>query len=471
MQPKHHSKSYPKRPSNTPEAAVCFHITALTHDGRGIASYDESHQPDKRGKKVFIDFALPNEIVQSVITNTKKSFDEGKAVAIIKASNDRQTPICQHFGVCGGCSLQHLDADKQISHKQSVLANHLRHHANTQPDNWLQPLIGERVAYRTKARLGVRYLPKNDTLIVGFRERTSNFLTNINDCPILDIRINQHLASLKHTLKELAGKGSITHLEFTTGDATSQVAMILRHVKPLNKKDKAILVAFCQSVGWQLYLQPNDINSVHRIDGKDLPNSQTVPPIGGLFYELPSLNLTLECSPLDFTQVNLSVNRQMILLACKLLNLKQGEKVLDLFCGLGNFSLPMALYVGKTGKVIGVEGSTKMVERASMNAKANGICHATFYTQDLTQDFSEQPWVQDVDAILIDPPRAGAIDVVKYLGKFNAKRIVYVSCDPATLARDTALIVTQGYRLTHAGVMDMFCHTSHVESIARFEKT
>ncbi|MCL1623493.1 23S rRNA (uracil(1939)-C(5))-methyltransferase RlmD [Moraxella sp. Tifton1] len=463
------SRQHAKSTMQAPSSAT-FHITALTHDGRGIATYGKEHaQSDQYGKKAFIDFALPNETVKATINKSKKSFDEGWATHIITASKDRQSPVCQHFGVCGGCSLQHLDTHQQILHKQSILANHLRHHAGAEPSHWLPPVLGDCTGYRTKARLGVRHL-KNGTLIMGFRERASNFLTNIDDCPILDCRINQHLQELKDTLITLDGKDSITHLEFATGDASSKVAMVVRHIKPLGKQDLGILTEFCQQIDWQLYLQPKGADSTHRIDGADLPRSQTTPPTGGLFYELPDFNVMLECSPLDFTQINLSINRQMIALACQLLDLQQGECVLDLFCGLGNFSLPMARCVGDSGRIVGVEGSQQMVERATMNAVANGIHHATFYTHDLTQDFSNKPWVGHVDALLIDPPRAGAIDVVRYLGKFNAKRLVYISCDPATLARDSAVIIAQGYRLTHAGVMDMFCHTSHVESIARFEK-
>lgn len=467
MQRKHR----PKNQQKTPATPVTLSIHALTHDGRGIATYDETHaETGKLGKKAFIDFALPDETVQAVIHRSKKSFDEGEVIDIVTPSDRRQAPICQHFGVCGGCSLQHLNADDQILHKQSVLANHLRHHADAAPEHWLPPINGDRIAYRTKARLGVRYLPKTARLIVGFRERASNFLTDIDDCPILDARINKHLTALKDTLLRLHGKDGITHLEFAAGDERSQVAMIVRHLQPLGKKDQALLIDFCRHIGWQLYLQPKGEDSVHRIDGEGSPNSQTTPPMGGLFYALPEHQLTLEFSPLDFTQVNLSVNRQMVALACTLLDLKAGERVLDLFCGLGNFSLAMARKVGETGFVIGVEGSRQMVERAAMNAAANGIHHTEFYTQDLTQDFSDEPWVGKVDALLIDPPRSGAKDVMHYLGKFAAKRIVYVSCDPATLARDSALIIAQGYRLTHTGVMDMFCHTGHVESIARFEK-
>ncbi|MDO4440947.1 MAG: 23S rRNA (uracil(1939)-C(5))-methyltransferase RlmD [Moraxella sp.] len=451
-----------------PQTITTLNIHALTHDGRGIGSYDDTHG-DKSGKKIFVDYALPNETVKVAITGNKKSFDEGKTLEVLIPSDHRQTPFCPHFGVCGGCSLQHLHADEQLKHKQATLANHLTHHAKTAPEHWLPPVVGERIGYRTKARLGVRYLPKCG-LIVGFREKNSNFLTDIANCPILDDRINHHLNTLKATLIRLDAINGITHLEFATGDSSSQVAMMVRHTKRLGKQDQQTLIKFCQDRDWQLYLQPQGTDSVHRIDGNEPPSTQTTPPTGGLFYQLPQFDIRLEYSPLDFTQVNLSVNTQMVALACDLLDLQKGETVLDLFCGLGNFSLPLARCVGDTGRVIGIEGSAKMVERATMNAAQNGIQHATFYTQDLNQDFSDQPWAKQVDALLIDPPRTGAATVMGYLGNFHAKRIVYVSCDPATLARDTAAIIAQGYRLTHAGVMDMFCHTGHVESIARFEK-
>ncbi|WII95399.1 23S rRNA (uracil(1939)-C(5))-methyltransferase RlmD [Moraxella haemolytica] len=455
--------------AKTQTQPVILNIHALTHDGRGIASYDDTHG-NNSGKKVFVDFALPNETVKVAITGNKKSFDEGRAIEVLSPSTKRQMPFCRHFGVCGGCSLQHLHADEQLKHKQSVLANHLTHHAKVTPNHWLTPVVGKRTGYRTKARLGVRYLPKSGQLIVGFRKKNSNFLTDIDDCPILDNRINHHLKTLKATLAQLKGVGGITHLEFATGDESSQVAMVIRHTQKLNKQDRQSLIKLCQHLNWQLYLQPHGENSVHRIDSNELPNTQSTPPSGGLFYQLPNFDIRLECSPLDFTQVNLSVNSPMVLLACDLLDLQKGETVLDLFCGLGNFSLPLARCVGETGRVIGVEGSAEMVKRATMNAAQNGICHAEFYTQDLSQDFSDKPWAKRVDALLIDPPRSGAATVMAYLGNFQAKRIVYVSCDPITLARDTATIIAQGYRLTHAGVMDMFCHTGHVESIARFEK-
>lgn len=469
----HHHKH--KTPKNIPhQDPTPLHITDLTHDGRGVATYDERFG-ERAGKKVFVSFALPNEQVTIIPTKSKKHFDEADSVEIITPSPHRRAPLCEHFGVCGGCVLQHLDADEQLKHKQAVLQNHLKK-ANLSPTIWLSPIIGERTAYRTKARLGVRYLPKTDRLIMGFRERASNFLTDIYDCVILDKAVNDKLPQLRTTLNTLNGKSTITHLEIAIGeqiDHLPHIALIIRHLNALCQSDINTLTRFGDELNWQIYLQPTDTSSIHRIDdpNKDtLPHSHSVPPTGGLFYRLPDFDLTLQSSPTDFTQVNLSVNGQMVKLACELLELRQGERVLDLFCGLGNFSLAMAKIVGDIGKVIGVEGSSDMVARAKMNALANGLTNTQFFTQDLTQDFSGEDWVGEVDALLIDPPRSGAWEVMDYLGKFNAKRIVYVSCDIATLVRDSVRLVAQGYRLTHAGVLDMFCHTHHVESILRFEK-
>lgn len=462
-------------------APSTFVIHNLAHDGRGVASYgtDDAHLPEKHGKKVFISFALPNETVSVKITNSKKGFEEGDAIGVLANPHpERQTPPCPHFGVCGGCSLQHWQADGQIAFKQSILAELLHHHAGVQPDNWLAPLVGDRLGYRTKARMGVRYVEKKGKALVGFRERASNFLADLTACHVLDERMGQQICALQAFIATLDGKYDIPQLEIAMGeqlqfvpDSQKSVAVIVRHMAPLSDGDVAKLKAFFDERQWQLYLQPKGTDSVHRIDDAHArASSLTTPPSGGLFYHLPEFEVTFEFSPLDFTQVNLSVNRQMTKLACDLLDLQAGERVLDLFCGLGNFSLPLAKKVGETGFVIGVEGSVEMTERAKMNSLANNLLHTDFFAQDLTQDFSDKPWVGQVDALLIDPPRSGAWEVMAYLPKFNAKRIVYVSCNPITLARDTKALIEAGYRLTHAGVMDMFCHTGHVESIARFEK-
>lgn len=462
---------------------TAFSITNLAHDGRGVAVYDgDDHPTDKIGKKVFVSFALPNEQVLTKITSSKQTFEEGDAIAVLaNPSDERQNPPCPHFGVCGGCSLQHWHPDGQIKFKQSVLKELFLHQAGVLPDNWLDPLVGDRLGYRTKARMGVRYVAKKASALVGFRERGSNFLANLDECHVLDPRIGHHIVALKELITTLDGRDCVAQLEIAMGenlahvsDSQKSVAVIVRHLQPLSEQDIQTLLAFFEKRNWQCYLQPKGADSVHRIDDKTARKSSlTIPPTGGLFYGVPEFGLTYEFSPLDFTQVNLSVNRKMLTLACDLLDLKQGERVLDLFCGLGNFSLAMAKKVGQTGFVVGVEGSQQMTERAKINAAANGLDNTQFYAQDLTQDFSHLPWAsgeQSFDALLIDPPRSGAWEVMAYLPKFNAKTIVYVSCNPATLARDTKALVDAGYRLTHAGVMDMFCHTGHVESIARFER-
>ena len=460
-----------------------FTIDGLSHDGRGVAVYGngfgaaDGHIEEKHGKKVFVSFALPGESVMVRLTNVRNSFEEGDATSITANPNpERAVPPCPHFGVCGGCNLQHWIPDGQINFKQSVLAEMLLHQANIAPDHWLEPVVGDRLGYRTKARLGVRYVVKKETALVGFRERSSNFLAELNECHILDPRIGFEIENLKTLIGSLESRDKIAQLELAMGeqipelpDGNQPVALIVRNLEPLSDADIDKLKVFFAARNWQLYLQSKGVDSIQRIALTDTDDMSE--QFGRLYYQLPEYDLTFEFIPTDFTQVNLSVNRQMTKLACDLLELKAGERVLDLFSGLGNFSLPLARLVGETGSVIGVEGSEAMTLRAADNARRNGIHNTEFYSQDLTQDCTDKPWAnQGFDALLIDPPRSGAWEIMQYLPKFNAERIVYVSCNPATLARDTKALLEQGYRLTHAGVMDMFCHTGHVESIARFEK-
>lgn len=453
------------------QAPLTFTIESLSHEGRGISHYDHAAQPDhpeeKNGKKVFVAFGLPNEIVTAKVHELHKKYEEADCDTLIgNPSPDRTEPPCPHFTLCGGCSLQHMHPDAQIRFKQDVLASHFKHFANVvgaslEPEEWLAPLRSTRTDYRRKARLGVRWVIKKDSMLVGFRERKSGYLAELNVCKVLDAQIGERLQDLKQLLTGLEGRDQIPQLEMAVGD--DAVAMIVRHMKPLSDSDVQQLLDFAKPLAWQLYLQPDGYDSVHRIDD---PNGAM-----RLHYELPDFNIKFAFSPLDFTQVNRDINRQMVKLACDLLDLKPGERVLDLFCGLGNFSLPLARCVGDTGHVVAVEGSQEMVERGGENAARNNITHVAFYAQDLTKDFSHQPWAaQGFDALLIDPPRSGAEEVMHYLPKFNAKRIVYVSCNPATLARDAGILAQAGYRMKKAGVMDMFTHTSHVESIALFEK-
>ena len=449
------------RPKQQPE--YIFQVESLSHEGRGIAHYGShpDHPADKHGKKVFIRYALPGETVRARITREVKKLEEADSLELLsEASEIRIQPPCPHFGICGGCNMQHIAPDAQIELKQSVLKSHLQHFAGIQPDEWLAPLRSQREDYRRKARIGVRYLPGKDKLVVGFRESQSNKLTSIDRCMILDREFGS-VTRLKQLLQSLNGKADVGHIELAMGD--QEIALVVRETAQLPEQDVNQLREFALQKGWQLYIQPAGQNQLTRIDHPQLP--------ARLHYRLDDFDVDFGFDPLDFTQVNSTVNPQMLRLACDLLQLQPGERVLDLFCGLGNFSLPLARCVGASGSVVGVEGSEEMVQRGAENAKINGIAQLSFHSQDLTQDFSHHSWAnQGFDALLIDPPRSGAEEVMQYIPKFGAKRIVYVSCNPATLARDAGLLVQQGYRLSRAGVMDMFTHTGHVESIALFEK-
>ena len=429
---------------------ISLEVTKLGHDGRGVAHHD--------GKVVFVDGALAGEVVEAKVTLIRSKYDEANIVNVIKASSLRVQPPCKHFGVCGGCSLQHIDAQAQIELKQEVLAEQFKHFGQLEPQEWLVPLRHSQAGYRRKARFGVRFVIKKDSLLLGFREKGSNYLAELESCAVMDPRLGQSIMPLRELIGGLAGKDDIPQVEVAAGD--DSVALIFRHMQPLVDEDVQALINFCQQRDWQCYLQPSGYDSVHRVypvDGEDR-----------LHYAMPDFGLTMRFYPLDFTQVNTEINQKMVKLALDLLDPKPNERVLDLFCGLGNFTLPLAT---RAQYVIGVEGDQAMVERGYENARHNQLSNVDFYAQDLTADFSQQPWAKEgFDALLIDPPRSGALEVVRYLPNFGAKRIVYVSCNPATLARDAGELAKAGYTLVKAGVMDMFTHTAHVESIALFIK-
>ncbi|HJF26829.1 MAG TPA: 23S rRNA (uracil(1939)-C(5))-methyltransferase RlmD [Acinetobacter lwoffii] len=451
------------RPRLQQPSEYIFQVESLSHEGRGIAHYGThpDHPPEKHGKKVFIRYALPGETVRARISREVKKLEEADSIELLSAPfNMRIQPICPHFGICGGCNMQHIHPDAQIELKQNVLQSHLAHFAGIQPEQWLMPLRSQREDYRRKARIGVRYIAQKDQLVVGFRENQSNRLTSIDRCMILDREFGS-VTALKQLLQSLNGQADIGHIELAMGD--TEIALTVRETAKLSAEDVNQLRQFTLDKGWQLYLQPVGKDTLQRMD-----DSQAA---ARLHYGLDDFAVTFGFNPSDFTQVNSTINPQMVRLACDLLQLQQGERVLDLFCGLGNFSLPLSRWVGPSGRVVGVEGSEEMVQRGRENARLNGIEQISFYSQDLTKDFSQQAWAkQGFDALLIDPPRSGAEEVMQYVPKFGAKRIVYVSCNPATLARDAGILTQQGYRLKRAGVMDMFTHTGHVESIALFEK-
>lgn len=456
---KHKAK---QRPAQNP--IYTFQVEAFSHEGRGIAHHGThaDHPKEKQGKKVFIRNALVGETVQARITHQTTRLEEAEMLTLeSEAAEQRIEPICPHYGVCGGCSLQHIHPDEQIRLKQNVLQSHLQHFAGLQPEQWLDPIRSVKVDYRRRARIGVRYIARQDRLVMGFREHHSNHLTAIQQCKVLEQSLSETLPELRALLENLAGKAQIGHIELAMGD--TEVALLIRHLDELNVSDVNQLRQFALDKQWQLYLQPKGADSVHRVDDPRAPMR--------LHYRLDDFDVNFAFSPLDFTQVNGAINAKMVQLACELLELQQGERVLDLFCGLGNFSLPLARCVGESGQVVGVEASDEMVQRATENAKANDLAHAVFFSQDLTKDFSHHSWAkQGFDALLIDPPRSGAFEVMQYVPNFGAKRIVYVSCNPSTLARDAGVLAQYGYRLRKAAVMDMFTHTEHVESIALFEK-
>lgn len=436
-------------------------VTKLGHDGRGIA-----HRED--GKLIFVDGALPGEQVVVKLTNLHKKYDEGRVIEVITASSDRVDAPCAHFGVCGGCSLQHMSREAQLTLKQSVLAEHLQHFGGIVPQEWLPPLVSDNISYRRKARMGVRYVIKKEKLLVGFRERQASFLAELDSCVVMDPRLGLSITAFRELINGLEARDHIPQIEVAAGDeldGVAPVALVFRHMNELSKSDRQALINFCAERGWQCYLQPGNYDTVHKVWPEDGPDR--------LAYELPfqtpsGTDLRLAFHPNDFTQVNAEINQRMLPLALDLLDIQPEDRVLDLFCGLGNFTLPLAT---KAREVVGVEGSQAMVLRGQENATANGLNNVSFYMHDLTKEIASQPWATlGFERVLIDPPRSGALEVLPHIVSLKPKRIVYVSCNPATLARDAGELAKAGYVLLKAGIMDMFTHTTHVESIAVFEK-
>lgn len=440
-----------RRKQRLPQEPIAATIESLTPEGRGLAHVN--------GKVCFIDFALPGEQVMFQYSKISSKYDEGRAVEVIDASPDRVEPMCPHFGICGGCSLQHMEQGAQIRVKQQALQGHFEHLAQTQPDTWLEPITGPVIGYRHKARLGVKYVARKGKVLVGFREKANAYLADLSCCKVLHPSVGNRLLSLGELIMGLEARQSIPQIEVAvTDDSTT---LVFRHLEPLSDGDRQQLIAYAQAEQLYIMLQPAGPASI-------APLWPEQP--GSLNYLLSNQNITIEFQPSDFTQVNPEINQKMLDRALAFLDLNENDKVLDLFCGLGNFTLPIAQQVAS---VTGVEGVESMVVKARHNADLNGIDNCTFYAADLSADLTGMPWLnQSYDRILLDPPRSGAMEMLKYLGKLDAYRIVYVSCHPATLARDAQVLVHEfGYSLKAAGVMDMFPHTAHVESIAVFEKT
>lgn len=430
-------------------------ILDLSHDGRGVSRYPEG---EKAGKTVFVAGALPGERVRVQQTARSRHFDEAKTLEVLRASPERVLPRCEHFGVCGGCVLQHLDADAQIHAKQRVLLENFERIGHVRPAQVLPPLVAGRWGYRRKGRLSVRRVEKKDKTLVGFREHDPRFVADVRHCHTLVPAIGERIAALAALVDTLDARSHIPQIEFIAGDAAR--ALVVRHLEPLGEADLARLRAFGASEGFAMYLQPKGVDSVHPLDAGAPPAE--------LAFRLAPWDVVLHFRPLDFIQVNGALNEQMIALALELLDARPDERVLDLFCGLGNFTLPLARQVAE---VVGVEGDAGLVARARENAARNGLANAAFHQADLTTDLRQAPWFrQGFDKLLLDPARAGALDILKQLPLEGLRRIVYVSCHPGSLARDAGYLVNErGWTLARAGVMDMFPHTAHVESIAVFE--
>jgi len=433
-----------------PPEPIELQIHALSHDGRGVARNAE-------GKTVFVYGALAGETVMARLTQSRKGHDEADAIEVLSASPDRVEPRCPHFGVCGGCSLQHLDPAAQVAAKQQALLDALKHIGKVAPDTVLDPLVNASPwGYRRKARLGAKYVTKKGKVLVGFRERGTPYVTDLGECHVLHPKIAGLLLPLQQLIDGLSIRDRVPQIEVAMDD--SQLVLIFRVMDPLSAGDHDALADFGRQHELFVYLQTG---------GPD-----TIAPLGEtaeLAYALPAFDLTLRFLPSDFTQVNTDINRQMVSRALDLLEVGPDDQVLDLFCGVGNFTLPLAT---RARRVVGVEGDAGLVERARANAELNGLDNVGFHVANLYEDLERPPWLgEHYDKVLLDPPRSGALEVLEHLPKLGAKRLVYVSCYPGTLARDAGeLVHKHGYRLLAAGVMDMFPHTAHVESIALFER-
>ena len=421
-------------------------VLRLSHEGRGVARNAE-------GKTVFIEGALPGEQVTCKVRFTRSRYDEAVVDQVFLASSQRKEPTCLHYGVCGGCNLQHLKTEGQLAFKQGLVAELLG-----VPEAQLQaPITAQPLGYRRKARLGVKWR-KDGRLLLGFREKNSAYLTSISECPVLQPSLEALLPSLHELLPQLEGGKHIGHIELLQGDEQTCVRVrLLRSLKRLSPRDQTQWRSWAQQQGVQLLWQDDAV--LQAAEGDIQP----------LSYTLEGLKLSFAAT--DFVQVNPEVNQQMVAQALDWLALEGQERVLDLFCGFGNFTLPLATQVAQ---VLGVEGLEAQVECARLNAVQNGLEAVEFMAADLSQPLQQQPWYQagsHWDAVLLDPPRAGAEQICAQLGELGASRVLYVSCNPATLARDKVLLEQQGYRLAKLGILDMFPQTSHVETMALFIKS
>ncbi|MCD5980842.1 23S rRNA (uracil(1939)-C(5))-methyltransferase RlmD [Pseudomonas quasicaspiana] len=418
-------------------------IERLANDGRGIAFFE--------GKTWFVAGSLAGEEVEARVLNAHGKIVEARTERVFQGSAMRRPAPCVHFGRCGGCSVQHVPHAEQLALKQRMLAEQLQRVAGVEPEQWAAPLTGPEFAYRRRARVAVRWDVKAKRLDVGFRAAASQDIVAIDECPVLVQALQPIMMQLPGMLKSFSKPQVLGHVELFWGTSS---AVLVRHTAPLAETDLNNLKAFCHTHDAQLWLH-----------GEGDP--QPVDASQSLGYRLEPWDLELAYRPGDFIQVNAAVNTAMIEQALEWLAPQADERVLDLFCGLGNFALPLAKTVKE---VVAVEGVATMVERATRNAMSNDLHNVAFFQADLSQPLDKAEWAaQGFTAVLLDPPRDGAFEVVRKLKTLGARRLLYVSCNPATLARDTVELLSQGYRLKRAGILDMFPQTAHVEAMALFE--
>ena len=439
------SSAAKKRRALAAAEPVTVRIEDLTHEGYGVARRD--------GKAVFVEGALPGEEVSCRYTVHRSRYDEARVVDVLAPSPERIEPRCAHFGVCGGCALQHLEPTGQLAIKQRWLLDSLTHIGKVEPEQVLEPMTGPLWGYRRRARLGVKWVTKKGRVLVGFRERHSPYVADLRRCEVLDERVGGLLEELARLIESLSIRDRLPQIEIAGGDVL--MGLSFRVLAPPSETDLALLRTFGEQHGFALYLQPAGPDSVVPINAESLTPS----------YRLPNFNLELAFQPYHFVQINAAINRQLVERVGALLEIDPGDRVLDLFCGLGNFTLALAR---RAREVIGGEGDASLIEWAKSNASRNKVENAYFEHADLANKLPRECWSQhQYDKILIDPPRSGALELMPHLAALGARRVVYVSCHPATLARDVGELVHRyGFRLSAAGIVDMFPHTAHVESIA-----
>ncbi|WCE30177.1 23S rRNA (uracil(1939)-C(5))-methyltransferase RlmD [Vibrio sp. SCSIO 43137] len=433
---------HPKKKTQPDSKHKQVRVERLDHHGAGIAYLNK--------KPVFIEGALPGENALIQLTESKSKYSRAKLIKNLSASKERVAPFCPYYKECGGCNLQHLKHSEQLKYKQQSLEQLIKKFSGEER-RLEQPIAGESMGYRRRARISLMQDKKNGTLQFGFRQKKSNAIVNISHCAALLPELEALLEPLKQLLTGLSNRANLGHLELVQGKEQSVV--LLRVIKDIKPAEREKLVAFAEEKQLSFYLHAGD-EPLQRLSGEQ-------PYYDEAGAKIPFL-------PNNFIQVNQHINQKMVEQAMEWLQLASTDRVLDLFCGLGNFSLPVAR---KADQVVGVEGVQEMVDMAQNNAHVNGIDNSRFYQANLAEDLSAQPWFgEKFDKIILDPARAGASGVVEQLSQTGAKRIVYVSCNPATLARDSQSLLEQGYKLSKLAMLDMFPHTSHLESMALFEK-